>query len=162
MIIDKFSPKKFEDSRGSNTLIFEDAKAGICYKESYSKKNVFRGLHIQMPPNVQEKYISVSKGSVIDYILSLDSESEDYGQLKQFEITPNEGFFKVPKHCAHGYLALEDSVFSYVCVGKYSEEDEKTILMKGDFYLDKIVSEKDSKGVSYAEAIEMFTKINWK
>ena len=34
--------------------------------------------------------------------------------------------------------------------------------MKGDFYLDKIVSEKDSKGVSYAEAIEMFTKINWK
>ena len=56
-------------------------------------------------------------------------------------------------------MALEDSVFSYICVGKYSEEDEITILMKGDFYLDKIVSDKDTKGISYDEAIEMFTKI---
>ena len=160
MMIENFSPKIFKDSRGSNNLIFEDA--GICYKESHSKKNVFRGLHIQIPPNYQEKYISVSKGSVIDYILCLDHESEHYGQLKQFEITPDEGFFKIPKYCAHGYLALEDSVFSYICVGKYSEEDEITILMKGDFYLDKIVSDKDTKGISYDEAIEMFTKISWK
>ena len=123
---------------------------------------MFRGLHIQIPPNYQEKYISVSKGSVIDYILCLDHESEHYGQLKQFEITPDEGFFKIPKYCAHGYLALEDSVFSYICVGKYSEEDEITILMKGDFYLDKIVSDKDTEGISYDEAIEMFNKINWK
>jgi len=160
MMIENFSPKIFKDSRGSNNLIFEDAS--ICYKESHSKKNVFRGLHIQIPPNYQEKYISVSKGSVIDYILCLDHESEHYGQLKQFEITPDEGFFKIPKYCAHGYLALEDSVFSYICVGKYSEEDEITILMKGDFYLDKIVSDKDTKGISYDEAIEMFTKISWK
>jgi dTDP-4-dehydrorhamnose 3,5-epimerase len=160
MMIENFSPKIFQDSRGSNNLIFEDAS--ICYKESHSKKNVFRGLHIQIPPNYQEKYISVSKGSVIDYILCLDHESEHYGQLKQFEITPDEGFFKIPKYCAHGYLALEDSVFSYICVGKYSEEDEITILMKGDFYLDKIVSDKDTKGISYDEAIEMFTKISWK
>ena len=160
MMIENFSPKIFQDSRGSNNLIFEDAS--ICYKESHSKKNVFRGLHIQIPPNYQEKYISVSKGSVIDYILCLDHESEHYGQLKQFEITPDEGFFKIPKYCAHGYLALEDSVFSYICVGKYSEEDEITILMKGDFYLDKIVSDKDTKGISYDEAIEMFTNISWK
>ena len=160
MMIENFSPKIFQDSRGSNNLIFEDAS--ICYKESHSKKNVFRGLHIQIPPNYQEKYISVSKGSVIDYILCLDHESEHYGQLKQFEITPDEGFFKIPKYCAHGYLALEDSVFSYICVGKYSEEDEITILMKEDFYLDKIVSDKDTKGISYDEAIEMFTKISWK
>ena len=160
MMIENLSPKIFQDSRGSNNLIFEDAS--ICYKESHSKKNVFRGLHIQIPPNYQEKYISVSKGSVIDYILCLDHESEHYGQLKQFEITPDEGFFKIPKYCAHGYLALEDSVFSYICVGKYSEEDEITILMKGDFYLDKIVSDKDTKGISYDEAIEMFTKISWK
>tara|TARA_B000000437_G_C11645341_1_gene305329 strand:+ start:337 stop:819 length:483 start_codon:yes stop_codon:yes gene_type:complete len=160
MMIENFSPKIFQDSRGSNNLIFEDAS--ICYKESHSKKNVFRGLHIQIPPNYQEKYISVSKGSVIDYILCLDHESEHYGQLTQFEITPDEGFFKIPKYCAHGYLALEDSVFSYICVGKYSEEDEITILMKGDFYLDKIVSDKDTKGISYDEAIEMFTKISWK
>jgi dTDP-4-dehydrorhamnose 3,5-epimerase len=162
MIIENFSSKIFEDSRGSNNLIFEDAKTGICYKESHSKKNVFRGLHIQIPPNYQEKFISVSKGSVMDYILCLDHESEHYGQLKQFEITPDEGFFKIPKYCAHGYLALEDSVFSYICVGKYSEEDEITILMKGDFYLDKIVSDKDTEGISYDEAIEMFNKINWK
>ena len=90
MMIENFSPKIFKDSRGSNNLIFEDAS--ICYKESHSKKNVFRGLHIQIPPNYQEKYISVSKGSVIDYILCLDHESEHYGQLKQFEITPDEGF----------------------------------------------------------------------
>lgn len=161
MDIQNFTPIKHEDSRGSNIISFEDTNAGVCLKSSASKKHVFRGLHIQMPPNSQDKYISVSQGSVVDYVLCLNAKSKDFGAIKHFTVTPENGFYKIPRYCAHGYLAEEDSIFSYVCVGKYSEKDERIILMEDNFYEDKIISEKDKQGMRMDEAIEVFKNINW-
>jgi dTDP-4-dehydrorhamnose 3,5-epimerase-like enzyme len=161
MKIKNYTPIKYNDSRGANNIYFEDIDEGICYKSSFSKKNVFRGLHIQIPPEPQEKYISVSKGKVLDFVLCLNSKSNDFGKIKSFTITPEKGFYKIPKYCAHGYLAEVDSVFDYICVGKYAETNEITIVMEDNFYLDKIISKKDKKGMGIDEALNFFKNINW-
>lgn len=161
MSIKKYSPIKFEDFRGSNIISFEDINTGVCLKSSVSKKHVFRGLHIQMPPNSQDKYISVSQGSVVDYTLCLNPKSKDFGLIKKFIVTPENGFYKIPRYYAHGYFAREDSIFSYVCLGNYSEKDECIILMDDDFYKDKIISDKDKQGMQIDEAMEIFKNINW-
>ena len=161
MKIKNFTPIEHKDSRGANRIYFEDSNAGICFKESTSKKHVFRGLHIQLPPNSQDKYISVTKGCVVDYVLCLNSMSKEFGKIKKFKITTDDGFYKIPKYCAHGYFAEEESIFSYVCLGKYSEKDELTILMEDDFYEGKIVSKKDIAGIDLCEAIKVFKTINW-
>lgn len=162
MKIKKFIPKTFEDRRGKNIISFEDSDTGICLKKSISKKGVFRGLHIQIPPYEQTKYISVTEGSIIDYVLCLDAENKDFGLMKHFRITNKDGFFKIPKYCAHGYYAEDNTVFTYVCEGKYSEENEITILMNEEFYKDKIVSKKDIDGITINKAIDQFKKIKWK
>ena len=46
-------------------------------------------------------------------------------------------------------------------MGKYSEKDERIILMEDNFYEDKIISEKDKQGMRMDEAIEVFKNINW-
>ena len=89
-IISKFDSYKYTDERGFNAINFEDFKNNISYKESFSKKNVFRGMHVQLPPFAQSKYIQVSNGSIIDFIIPLDSSRNDFGnlyhQLKVFTI----------------------------------------------------------------------------
>ena len=46
---------------------------------SFSKKNVLRGIHLQMK-NTQGKYISVVKGKIFDVAVDLRRKSKTFGQ----------------------------------------------------------------------------------
>ena len=45
---------------------------------SYSKKNVLRGLHFQLAPNSQEKFISVVSGEIFDVVVNINPKSNNF------------------------------------------------------------------------------------
>ena len=80
---------KFEDDRGYFSETYRQDKFDIFFKNkirfcqennSFSLKNVLRGLHYQIPPFAQSKLISVLSGSVIDIVLDIRKNSPTFGK----------------------------------------------------------------------------------
>jgi len=166
-------PKVFEDSRGIfyetfNEKIFKE-KTGLdltfCQdNESYSKKNVLRGLHFQNPPFSQGKLVRVISGRVIDVAVDLRKSSKTYGQYEIIELSDeNKIQFWIPPGFAHGFIALEDnSIFNYKCTNYYSPVSERTIQWDDEKLNiqwpinQPIISEKDQKGIDFTTFVSEF------
>jgi len=97
--------------------------------ESLSQKGVLRGMHFQNPPYAQAKLVRVIRGSVLDVILDLRTDSATYG--KHFSLvlsSENKKQLFVPKGFAHGFLTLEDdTIFSYKCSSYYHKASEVSL-----------------------------------
>lgn len=82
---------------------------------TYSKKNVFRGLHFQGAPHEVSKIVSIVQGKATDFLLDMRSESPTFGhlQIREFD-SENPISIYIPVGVAHGYIALEDeTIISY-------------------------------------------------
>jgi dTDP-4-dehydrorhamnose 3,5-epimerase len=151
-------PAVFRDERGYffeafNIKSFRDA--GITAEfvqdnQSFSRKGTIRGLHFQNPPHAQGKLIWVSSGKVLDVIVDLRKNSPDFGKYIRVELDSKD--FKIlyiPPGFAHGFAALEDSIFQYKCTALYHKNSESGINPKDpslaiDWLVnDPIISEKD-------------------
>jgi dTDP-4-dehydrorhamnose 3,5-epimerase len=135
---------KFTDNRGFLNCLLENDRSeyfdGYSLKMSSSKKNVARGMHWQNMLAKQEKAITVLSGSILDVLINLDSNSEEFKQVYRFELDAKDGItLVIPPHYAHGFLALSEIVFLYFCKGKYSPANEVTIRMV-EFISDKVAS----------------------
>ena len=152
------TPQVYSDQRGYFMESYNKLKVGKMIKddfvqdnESLSKKNVLRGLHLQLPPHAQAKLIRVIKGSILDVAVDLRSESDTYGQhFKHVLSGENKKQLYVPKGFAHGFLTLEDdTLINYKCSNYYHSDSETSILwndpdLKIDWGLDNpILAEKD-------------------
>lgn len=88
-------------------------------------KGVIRGLHFQREKQ-QPKLVRCIYGHVWDVIVDLRRESPTFKKWIAFDLcgeTHNEVL--APRGCAHGYLALEESIVSYKCAEKfYGEYDD--------------------------------------
>jgi dTDP-4-dehydrorhamnose 3,5-epimerase len=143
----------FKDIRGELNCIAESfnpiSANGFSWKYSKSKIGVARGLHWQNLISPQEKIIHVSSGNILDILLNMDPASCDYGKCYRFNISSeSQKVFRIPSHYAHGFVALTDVEFMYLCLGKYDEDNEMVINMiewlPNTLNLDNIVmSEKD-------------------
>lgn len=95
--------------------------------ESHSKKGVLRGLHFQKDPYGQGKLVRVSKGCVQDVVVDLRSDSPSF--KKHFSIILDEtNMMYVPPGFAHGFYALEDSIFHYKCTTPYNKDADCGII----------------------------------
>ena len=132
-------PRRFHDDRGYFFESFNEEKytemlgADVVFVQdnvSWSKKNVLRGLHFQLPPFAQGKLVSVLKGSVLDVAVDLRKDSKTYGQHAVLELSAENGLqFYIPPGFAHGFVSLEDeTLFSYKCTNNYSPSHEGTLL----------------------------------
>jgi dTDP-4-dehydrorhamnose 3,5-epimerase len=93
--------------------------------QSFSKKGVIRGLHFQHAPHAQGKLVRVIMGRVLDVALDLRPESPTFGQFELFELDAvNGNMVYIPEGFAHGFAALEDSIFQYKCTGLYHKASE--------------------------------------
>lgn len=110
---------KREDNRGWLQVLYESD--AMVLKRSFSKAGVFRGLHVQMPPSPQVKLIRVVSGKIIDVIVSMDDSAR---ALHHKELTPTHDWVRIDAEYAHGFYAVEDTVFEYVCDGGYNEPAE--------------------------------------
>ena len=137
------SAQKFEDHRGWLQVLHESEH--MVLKRSFSKAGVFRGMHIQMPPSPQLKLIRVVSGRILDFVARVDGPQPD---VRHCELGPGHGWIGIAEDLAHGFYALEDTIFEYVCDGRYDEASERSYSILG--YLEKacgivdpLLSEKD-------------------
>jgi dTDP-4-dehydrorhamnose 3,5-epimerase len=99
--------------------------------ESFSHKNVLRGLHFQWEPSMG-KLVRTIAGHMVDLVLDLRQGSPTQGKIMAFDMPAKStntfsSWIWVPEGCAHGNYFLEDSYIEYFCSGSYNGECEAGI-----------------------------------
>ena len=117
-----FCQDDFEEN-GLNNII---AQTNAVFTE---KKGTLRGMHYQVAPHQEVKFIRCFSGSFFDVIIDLRSESPTFQQWTAVKLTQNN--FKalyVPEGFAHGFQTLENNTLAYYNVSKsYSPGSERGI-----------------------------------
>ncbi len=149
--------ERFHDKRGEVDLLYESKQ--LVLKRSFSLKGVFRGLHRQTFPYLQTKIIRVISGKILDFV----SNPDDKEQVVWFtEISPSDDWIVIDKILAHGFYALEDSVFEYICEGEYKESYEESYridhLLRDELGIEELlISDKDLNGKRYGMSLQDFS-----
>ena len=125
---------------------------------SYSKKNVLRGLHLQLK-NSQAKLITVLHGKIFDVCVDCRKNSKTFGKFFSIELSDknNKSLF-IPAGFAHGFCALSKEVVLHYKCSKYRNANSETGILWNDKSLGIkwpikkiIISEKDKKNISFEE-----------
>ena len=133
----EITPRVFNDERGYFYETFKDSlfkQYGIegnfvQDNQSFSTKGVLRGLHFQKKPFAQGKLVRVISGSVIDIAVDIRPDSSTFGQYESFLLTgENKKMVYVPEGFAHGFVTLEDAIFTYKCTNVYDKASESGII----------------------------------
>ena len=162
-------PKVHQDERGFflesyNRRTFSDAvEANIEFvqdNESFSVRNVLRGLHYQIR-QPQGKLIQVMAGEIFDVAVDLRRSSRSFGKWVGVNLSGGtHRMIWIPPGFAHGYLVLsEHAIVYYKTTDFYAPEHERTILWSDPaigirWPLDDkpVVSDKDRRGVALRSA----------
>jgi len=134
--------ERFLDKRGYFSETFRDSDFlentlgifpnGILQtNESYSRRNVLRGLHFQWNQPMG-KLVRTITGHMVDLILDLRIGSPTQGKIMAFNmpIAPHDAtsnWIWVPEGCAHGNFFLEDSYIEYYCSASYNGNCESGV-----------------------------------
>ena len=166
------NPTVFEDSRGYFFEAYNQTKFhenGIVYNfiqdnQSFSKRGVVRGLHLQINPYAQAKLVRVLQGEILDVAVDLRKNSPTYGQHFGVILSAdNKKQLMVPHGFAHGFSVLSETASVMYKVDQvYNKESERGIRFDDptlaiDWQLDPkevIVSEKDV-------VLPSFNEIDW-
>tara|TARA_B100001093_G_scaffold518642_1_gene604240 strand:- start:276 stop:788 length:513 start_codon:yes stop_codon:yes gene_type:complete len=133
-----FQPDIHSDERGCffESFIenyFNDIVGGVISfvqeNQSYSNKNVLRGMHYQISPMQQGKLVRVVTGSVYDVALDIRKNSPSYGKWVSEVLSEyNKKQLWIPAGFAHGFLSLDDNTqVIYKTTNYYSKEHEEVI-----------------------------------
>ncbi|CAN5280817.1 dTDP-4-dehydrorhamnose 3,5-epimerase [soil metagenome] len=131
-------PYIFPDDRGFffeafNRNTMEKEGLGLTFvqdNESYSKKNVLRGLHFQRHPFAQTKLVRVVAGAIRDVVVDLRKNEPTYSQHFAISLSSeNKKQLFVPKGFAHGFIVLSETAeVIYKSDEYYRPESEGGIL----------------------------------
>ena len=129
---------------------------------SFSKKNVVRGLHLQLK-KPQGKLITVLSGKIFDVALDCRKNSKTFGKNYKIILSQkNSKSIYIPAGFLHGFLGLEDeNIVVYGCT-KYRDKDSEIGVMWNDPKLGiswpikkPITSIKDKQNISYKEFLKL-------
>jgi dTDP-4-dehydrorhamnose 3,5-epimerase len=167
-------PKVFGDSRGyffesynEQTLSFlENGEKFVQDNQSLSHKNVVRGLHMQLAPHTQGKFVRAITGAVLDVVVDARKDSPTFGKHFSVELNAdNKLMMYVPKGFLHGFTTLEDNtIFTYKCTSFYDKASEITVMWNDtDLNIDwrcanPIISDKDVIGFSFKTFAEQYAR----
>jgi dTDP-4-dehydrorhamnose 3,5-epimerase len=108
-----FCQREFE-AHGLEPVI---AQANISFNY---RRGTVRGLHFQVPPHAETKFVRCTRGAILDVIVDLRPESPTYLQHVAVELTAaNRRALYVPERFAHGYQVLEDDTETTYQVGEF-------------------------------------------
>jgi dTDP-4-dehydrorhamnose 3,5-epimerase len=108
-----FCQREF-DLRGLKSVV---AQGNISFNR---RKGTVRGLHFQLPPYAETKFVRCSRGAILDVIVDARPESPTYLQHVAVELTAdNRRGLYVPERFAHGYQVLEDETETTYQVGEF-------------------------------------------
>jgi len=115
--------KIFEDARGQLSKVYvsnSEEFGNLSFRTiehffTFSKKNVFRGMHLQSGEHPSNKIVSLVSGSATDFLLDLRTHSSTFGFLQIENL--NESIPKsiyIPAGIAHGYISnSNNTIISY-------------------------------------------------
>jgi len=149
------------DNRGYLKELFEQKKFKTKFIFDYfslSKKNVVRGLHIQLK-KPQAKLISVLSGKIFDVVLDCRKGSATFGEYFTIYMSANDNIsLYIPKGFAHGFCSLaDDTVLHYKNSNYRNKKYESGILwndkdLKIKWPIKKpIISLKDKKNLNFSK-----------
>ncbi|WP_044174013.1 dTDP-4-dehydrorhamnose 3,5-epimerase [Flectobacillus major] len=130
-------PTIFEDERGFffesyNQKSFEanGIKGNFVQdNHSWSKAGVVRGLHFQYDPFAQGKLVRCITGKAMDVVVDIRRNSPTFGQHVKVLLDSKVGnMLFVPAGFAHGFVALEETVFVYKCTEFWHKASESGII----------------------------------
>ena len=133
----EIKPITFLDQRGTFTKTFhkkEFKRQGLNseWKEdyyTYSKKDVIRGMHVQLPPSDHFKLVHCLYGEVLDVLLDLRSSSPSFGKTHSLKLSSKKknGIY-ISKGIAHGFLSLtEKSLLTYKVSSAHSPNHDSGV-----------------------------------
>lgn len=121
--------KKIEDHRGffgrawcskefeQHGIIFNIAQINTSLTK---KKGTIRGMHFQIAPFGEAKFIRCTRGRIYDVIIDLRPDSPTFMQWVGNELSEeNHRMVYVPKYFAHGFVSLEDDSEVYYPVSEF-------------------------------------------
>ncbi len=125
------------DSRGSfmemyKKSVFEGFNIPDFLQEnqSYSIKNVIRGLHYQKDPHAQGKLVRCIKGEIFDVAVDIrDGYPTKYNWVGVILSEKNHEQLYIPEGFAHGFCVISNEAeVVYKCTSEYEKESESGIL----------------------------------
>jgi dTDP-4-dehydrorhamnose 3,5-epimerase len=155
------NPTVFDDERGYFFEAYNKAKFhenGITYdfvqdNQSFSKRGVIRGLHLQINPFAQAKLVRVLQGEILDVAVDLRKNSPTYGKHVTVVLSAdNKKQLMVPHGFAHGFSVLSETASVMYKVDQVYHKDSERGIRFDDATLnidwqvkpeEVIVSEKD-------------------
>ncbi len=161
---------KSTDARGTFVKAFHEStlkENGINFtlRESYfsfSKKDVIRGMHFQLPPYHHSKIVFCPQGVILDVIVDLRKDSPTFRQFFTQELSgENHKAFYIPEGFAHGFKALTDEALTYYLVStEYNKSSDTGIRYDSIGFdwdvKDPILSARDLSFVGLGEFLSPF------
>jgi dTDP-4-dehydrorhamnose 3,5-epimerase len=161
-------PKIFEDARGFflegyNEKVMADLGIGERFvqdNQSFSKRNVLRGLHYQVC-HPQGKLVRVVTGEIFDVAVDMRRSSASFGKWWGTTLSgENKLTLWIPPGFAHGFRVASDGAYVlYKATDFYHPECERTLIWNDtqvnvDWQLDgePIISAKDALGLPLEES----------
>ena len=127
---------------------------------SFSKKNVLRGLHLQLK-KPQGKFITVLRGKIFDVALDCRKNSKTFG--KYFSIILSEdknNSLYIPEGFAHGFCSLSDNTIMHYKCTNYRDKKSEIGILWNDSELNikwptkkPLLSKKDKNNISFKNFI---------
>ncbi len=123
-----FCAKEFKKNDINNKFV----QANISYSR---KRGTLRGMHYQIKPASESKFIRCINGAVLDVIIDMRPESRTYLQHIEVELSSeNRTAIYVPSMFAHGNQALTDDVELF-------------------YFVDRLYNSKCERGVRYDDPL---------
>ena len=157
-----------KDNRGYFRELFTEKFLKVKFPfdmMSFSKKNVIRGLHLQLK-NPQGKLLTVLSGKIFDVAIDCRKKSKTYGKYFSTILSDKDNTsLYVPEGFAHGFCSLKNNtILHYKCTNYRSAKSEVGIMwndpeLKIHWPKKKfIISKKDKNNLSFSEFKKKFLK----
>lgn len=119
--------KSRTDNRGPMTYVYEEGIEGFISKETriydMPKKGTFFGIHYREENEPMKKFVTVVKGSGMDYVIDLRKDSKTYLKWEAIELTADNALaVLIPEGIGHAFISLEDNTMQAFTIDKTGSE----------------------------------------
>jgi len=161
-----YQKQSYKDQRGYTRELFNNKLLKKKFPFdliSLSKKNVIRGLHLQVK-KPQGKFITVLRGKIFDVVVDCRRKSKTFGKYFSIILSEKRNIsLYIPEGFAHGFCSLSDnSLIHYKMTNYRDSTSEKGILWNDNTIKIKwpvkrpIISIKDKKNITFREYIKIY------
>ena len=177
----EITPRQFSDDRGVflEWYRFDRLEATIGHplalaqgNTSVSRRGVVRGIHFADIPPSQAKYVTATRGAVLDFVVDIRTDSPTFGQWDSVLLDDvDRRAIYIAEGLGHCFVALsDDATVSYLVTSTFNADREhgvnpldREIGLEFPIATDELVlSPKDLEAPSLAEAAQAGLLPSWR